>query len=137
MRRGQLLIELDPTLADADEAQATQGLLASRIAEARNDALLAHLQGRPAVFRAPPGTRPEIAATQNELIRSKIAEYEAQRAALVQGRAQRAAELRGALTQVDTLRRTLPLVEQQLAARRELAARAISRGSGCSNMSSC
>lgn len=121
VRRGQLLIELDPTSADADEAQATQGLLASRIAEARNDALLAHLQGRRAVFRAPPGTRPEIAATQNELIRSKIAEYEAQRAALVQGRAQRAAELRGALTQVETLRRTRPLVEQQLAARRELA----------------
>lgn len=122
VRRGQLLIELDPTLADADEAQATQGLLSSRIAEARNDALLAHLQGRPAVFRAPPGTRPEIIATQNELIRSKIAEYEAQRAALLQGRAQRAAELRGALTQVETLRRTRPLVEQQLAARRELAA---------------
>ena len=122
VRRGQLLIELDPTAADADEAQATQGLLASRIAEARNDALLAHLQGRPALFRAPPGTRPDIATTQNELIRSKIAEYEAQRAALLQGRAQRAAELRGALTQVETLRRTRPLVEQQLAARRELAA---------------
>ncbi len=121
VRRGQLLIELDPTAATADEAQAAQGLQSSRIAEARNDALLAHLQGRPATFHAPPGTPPAIVATQTELIRSKVAEYEAQRAALVQSRAQRVAELRGAMTQVETLRQTLPLIEQQLAARRQLA----------------
>jgi hemolysin D len=122
VRRGQLLIELDPTTASADEAQATQGLLSSRIAEARNDALLAHLQGRPAVFRAPPGTPPEIVTTQAELIRSKVAEYESQRAGLAQQRAQRTAELRGALAQIASLRQTLPLIDQQLAARRELAA---------------
>lgn len=122
VRRGQLLVELDPTAATADEAQAAQALQASRIAEARNAALLAHLQGRAAVFRAPPGTPPQIAATQNELIRSKIAEFEAQRAALAESRAQRSAELRGAMTQVETLRRTLPLIDQQLAARRALTA---------------
>ena len=55
VRRGQLLIELDPTMATADESQAAQGLQAARIAEARNDALLAHLQGRPAVFVAAAG----------------------------------------------------------------------------------
>lgn len=123
VRRGQLLIELDPTAATAEEAQATQGLLASRIAEARNDALLSHLQGRPAVFRAPPGTPPGIVATQVELIRSKVAEYESQRASLMQQRAQRVAELNGALAQVASLRQTLPLVDEQLAARRELTAR--------------
>jgi len=123
VRRGQLLVELDPTTATADEAQATQGLLASRVVEARNDALLAHLQGRPAVFRAPPGTPPEIVATQTELIRSKVAEYEAQRAALLQARAQRTAELRGAVAEVQKLRQTLPLIDQQLSARRGLADR--------------
>lgn len=123
VRRGQLLIELDPTAATADEAQAAQGLLASRIAEARNDALLAHLQGRPAVFHAPPGTPPGIAATQSELIRSKVAEYEAQRTSLTQQRAQRAAELRGALAQIASLRQTLPLIDQQLSARRDLTER--------------
>ncbi|MEA3014204.1 MAG: rane fusion protein hemolysin [Sphingomonadales bacterium] len=122
VRRGQLLIELDPTTATADEAQAAQGLQASRIAEARNAALLAHLQGRAAVFHAPRGTPPQVAVTQNVLMRSKIAEYEAQRAALAESRAQRAAELRGAMTQVETLRRTLPLIDQQLTARRALAA---------------
>ena len=123
VRRGELLIELDPTTATADESQAAQGLMAARIAQARNDALLAHLQGRPAVFRAPPGTPAQVVATQNELVRSKVAEYEAQRAALVQQRAQRTAELRAAEAEVQKLRQTLPLMEQQLAARRDLAAR--------------
>jgi hemolysin D len=121
VRKGQLLIELDPTMAGADEAQATRGLLASRVAEARNDALLAHLQGRPASFRAPDGTPPEVVATQNQLIRSAIAEYEAEKASLQQGRAQASAELAGTEAEIAKLNETLPLIDQQLAARRELA----------------
>ncbi|MDQ8757645.1 HlyD family type I secretion periplasmic adaptor subunit [Sphingosinicella sp. LHD-64] len=123
VRRGELLIELDPTTAVADETQAAQGLLAARIAEARNDALLAHLAGRPPLFRPPPGISPDVVATQTELIRSKVAEYEAQRAALIQGRAQRAAELRGALAEIASRRQTLPLIDEQLAARRGLVER--------------
>jgi hemolysin D len=120
VKRGELLIELDPTAATADESQAAQGLLSARIAEARNDALLAHLAGRPASFRAPEGTPAELVATQNELIRSKVAEYEAQRAALTQSRAQRTAELSASAAEIAKLRQTLPLVDQQLAARRDL-----------------
>jgi hemolysin D len=123
VRRGQLLIELDPTTAAADETQAAQGLLAARIAEARNDAILAYLQGRPAVFQAPQRTPPDVVVTQNALIRSKVSEYEAQRAALQQGRAERVAELAGVQAEIVKLRETLPLIDQQLAARRELAGR--------------
>jgi len=121
VRKGQLLIELDPTMAGADEAQATRGLLSARIAEARNDALLAYLEGRRPVFHAPEGAPPGVVATQNQLIRSAVAEYEAQRAALLEGRAERSAELAGSATEAAKLRETLPLVEQQLAARRDLA----------------
>ena len=121
VRKGQLLIELDPTMAGADEAQATAGLLSAKIAEARNDALLAYLQGKPAIFRAPAGTPPDLAATQSQLIRSAIAEYEAQRAALLQSRAEGTAELSATQSEVAKLRQTLPLVERQLDARRDLA----------------
>ncbi len=120
VRKGQLLVELDPTMAGADQAQATQGLNSSRVDEARNDALLAYLQGRAPVFIAPPGTDPGVAATQREMIRSSIAEYEAERAGLVETRAQKSAELSGAMAEVAKLRETLPLVDQQLAARRLL-----------------
>lgn len=121
VKKGQLLIELDPTLAGADEAQATHGLLSARIAAARSDALLAHLAGRPALFVAPPGTPPEIAQTQVELVRSAVAEYEAERASLLQARAERAAELAGTSAEIAKLRQTRPLIEQQLGARRELS----------------
>lgn len=123
VKKGQLLIELDPTLAGADEAQATQGLLSARIARARNDALLDHLAGRPARFVAPPGTPPEVAQTQNLVISSAIAEYEAERASLGQSRAERSAELAQSLAEIEKLQRTLPLIDQQLEARRELSAR--------------
>ncbi|HZG08747.1 MAG TPA: HlyD family type I secretion periplasmic adaptor subunit [Allosphingosinicella sp.] len=121
VRRGQLLIELDPTLAGADEAQATQGLLSARIARARNDALLSHLGGRPARFVAPPGTPPGIARTQAEFVSRVVAEYEAERASLVQSRAERSAELSSSMAEVTKLRETLPLVDQQLAARKSLS----------------
>jgi hemolysin D len=123
VRKGQLLIELDNTMAGADEAQATRGLLSARIARARNDALLAHLAGRPARFVAPPGTPAEVAETQNMVISSAIAEYEAERAALAQSRAERNAELNGSLAEIQKLRQTLPLIDQQLEARRQLGAR--------------
>jgi len=123
VKKGQLLIELDPTVAGAEAAQASRGLLSARIAEARNDAFLAHLSGRPAVFRAPEGTPADIARTQDQLVRSAVAEYEAQRSALRQGRAERAAELAGTEAEIAKLRQTLPLVDQQLAARRGLASR--------------
>jgi hemolysin D len=123
VRRGQLLIELDPTTAQGQESQATRAMLAADVVRARNAALLAHLQGRPAVFRAPPGTAPDVAATQTEIVRSKIAEYESERRALFQSRAERNAELVGIVAEVAKLRQTLPLIDRQLNARRELAGR--------------
>ncbi|HEX8215119.1 MAG TPA: HlyD family type I secretion periplasmic adaptor subunit [Allosphingosinicella sp.] len=123
VRKGQLLIELDPTMAGADEAQATQGLLSARIAESRNESLLAHLDGGRGAFVAPKGTSADVAATQGQLVRSSIAEYEAERASLAQSRAERTAELAATAAEVAKLRETLPLVEQQLEARRDLAAK--------------
>ena len=123
VRKGQLLIELDPTVAGAEAAQASRGLLSARVAEARNDAFLAHLAGRPAIFRAPPGTPAEIVQTQVQLIRAAVAEYEARRAALQQARAEQSAELAATQAEIAKLRQTLPLVDQQLEARRDLSSK--------------
>ncbi len=117
---GQLLVELDPTLAGADAAQASQGLLTAEVIAARNSALLDHLQGRGSRFRAPAGTSAVVASTQGDFVRSSIAEYEGERASLIQQRAERAAELTGSEAEISKLRQTLPLIEQQLEARKEL-----------------
>lgn len=120
VRKGQLLVELDPTMAGAEEAQASAGLLSSRIAHARNAALLAYLRGQPATFQPPAGIPPEMAETQRQFVASIVAEYEAERAGLLQSKAERQAELSAARSEISKLEQTLPLIEEQLAARRSL-----------------
>lgn len=118
---GDLLIELDPTLAIADEAQSEQTLLSARIARARNDALLAHLEGKPSEFVPPDGATPETVRTEQAFIRSATAQYDAQRASLLQQRAENQAELQAANAEIAKLEETLPFIDQQLGARTELA----------------
>lgn len=119
--KGQLLVELDPTLAGADEAQAGQQLLTANVVRARNDALLAYLASKPARFVPPVGTPEDIASTQAQFVRTAIAEYEAQRASLMQQRAEQAAELASSNAEIAKLQMTLPLVDRQLEARKELS----------------
>ena len=118
---GQLLVELDPTLVGAEAEQASKGLLGAEVDAARNTALLGHLSGRSARFAAPAGTSSEIAATQSQYIRSAIAEYEGEHASLLQQRAENSAELASVGAEIAKLEQTLPIVDQQLAARRELS----------------
>jgi hemolysin D len=117
---GQLLVELDPTLATADATQASQGLQTAQMVAARNAALLGHVQGGSERLRIPDGTPGAISAVQDDFVRTSIAEYESERASLIQQRAERAAELAGSEAEIEKLRQTLPLIEQQLAARQEL-----------------
>ena len=121
VKKGELLVELDPTILGADEAQSTQALLSADIIAARNAALLRHMNGGSAAFVPPPSTPAAIIATQQQYVRSAIAEYEAERASLVQQRRESAAELAGAKAEITKLRQTLPLLDKQLAARQELA----------------
>lgn len=123
VKAGELLIELDPTLANADEAQSTQSLLSARVIQARNDALLAHLQGRSTRFVPPEGTPPEIALTEEAFIENAVAQYEAQRSALTQQRAENRAELAASNAEIAKLEEALPYIDQQLNARAELAAK--------------
>ena len=118
---GQLLIELDPTLVGAEAEQASKGLLNAEVDAARNAALLRHLDGGATPFAAPSGTSAEVAKTQAQYVRSAIAEYEGERASLTQQRAEKLAELASVDAELAKLQQTLPIVEQQLAARRELS----------------
>lgn len=123
VKAGELLLELDPTLATADEAQSSQTLATARVLQARNDALLAHLAGRPAVFAPPSGTPEAIVRTERQLIANAVAEYDAETASLRQQRAQKNAELAGAIAEIAKLTEALPYIDQQMAARRELSSK--------------
>jgi len=121
VRKGQLLVELDPTISTADEAQSSQQLLSADIVQARNDALLGYLRSGAVKFNPPLGTPEDVALTQAQFVRSAIAEYEAQKSSLEQQQAERRAELNGAEAEITKLEQTLPLLDKQLAARQELA----------------
>lgn len=120
VKRGQLLIELDPTLAGADDAQASQGLLSARLTQARSDALVRYLATGHLAYVPPEGTPAAVAATQAGLARAAVAEYQAERASLQEARAQSSADLAAANAELAKLLQTLPLVDQQLEGRRTL-----------------
>lgn len=121
VKKGDLLIELDPTIASADAAQSSQSLQSANVVQARNDALLSHLQGRPARFIAPAGTPPDIVRTEEAFVANAVAQYEAQRGSLVQQRAEAQADLAAASAELAKLKEALPYIEKQLNARAELA----------------
>ncbi len=121
VKKGQLLVELDPTISNADAAQSSQQLMSADIVRARNDALMSHLKGLEARFVPPAGTPVGVVLTQAQFVRSAIGEYEAEKASLGQQRAERQAQLVGAQAEISKLEQTLPLLDQQLAARQELA----------------
>jgi hemolysin D len=120
---GDLLVELDPTLVTAEEAQSSQTLANARVLQARNDALLAHLAGRPARFIPPPGTPADVVRTEQQLVANAVAEYDASMAGLRQQRAEKQADLAAANAEITKLSESVPYIDQQLAARRELASK--------------
>lgn len=120
VRKGQLLIELDPTLASADTNQSAQALGDAGLARARNAAILSYLAGKGASFAAPPGVDPAQVATQRQLLNSSIAAYESEKSSLVEQRAERVAELASANAEIAKLRETLPYLDEQVTARQTL-----------------
>ena len=123
VQKGQLLIELDPTISGADAAQAQRGLASAEVEQARSRALVGYLNSGHLSIAMPGNLSSGEASTQSQLIRSSIAEYEAKAGGLKQARAERAAELATAQTEQQKLRETLVLLDRELTARNELAAK--------------
>jgi hemolysin D len=121
VKAGEALIELDPTFVGAAGEQASRGFLSAQIEQARTRAILRYLNGGGLSFQAPADTPADVASTQRQLLSSTIAEYEADRARLNAERDQREAEAAAAADEMKKLQDSLPLLEKQEAARRELA----------------
>lgn len=114
VRKGQVLVELDPTVSGAEVEQARRALQAAQLDVAREQAVLSALDGRGLKFEAPTGVGVEIIATQRELAAAEFASAEAS----IAGRgadvtAARAAR-QEALVQAAKLNETLPLLDEQL-----------------------
>ena len=117
---GQSLIELDPTIADADVGSARSELATARLARARADAILGYLATGQVQFIAPEGAEPAAVAAERQVVDARIREHQANLAALT---ARRAGAVSASLTSAENIARyeeVQPLAREQLTARQEL-----------------
>ena len=112
VQKGQSLIDLDPTVSTAAQAEAEKALLAARLDVARNQAIANALSDRVTHFVPPPGTMAEVADTQRRLIAAQVAESRAATGGMAAARASALSDARAATEQIKTLDRTMPVLDR-------------------------
>jgi hemolysin D len=122
VRRGQVLIEFDPTSAGADRDRFAQGLVQTRLTLARLRALAGELEagGRAIEFAPPAGADPRDVATARAATEAEAAEQAAKLDALDQQVEEKRAEAGEIAATLEKLRATLPVLEQKEALRKQL-----------------
>lgn len=128
VKKGQPLIDLDPTVSGAELAQAEKALAAAELDIARNRAIADALEGRGKSFIAPVGTPPDVAETQRRLVAAQLAEIGATTASLNAARASSLSDARAAQAQVDKLTATMPILDQQIESMNRLDRRGYAPG---------
>lgn len=123
VRKGQPLVELDPTVSTAEVVQAEKALEVAELDAARARAVLGAIDGGTLRFEAPPGTTPEVAATQISLARAQLADLKARITVGASDQQSAVAALAEAQTQAAKLSETLPLLDQQIMANEQLLAK--------------
>lgn len=114
VRKGQALLDLDPTLTGADLAQAEKALATAELDIARNRAIADALSGRGLHFTPPAGIAPDVADTQRRLIAAQLAEIDATSASLGSARQSALSDAQAARAQVSRLSDTVPLLDRQI-----------------------
>lgn len=117
---GEALIELDPTLSEAEVEQAREALLVAQIDRARAAALLDFAAGRTTPFSPPDGADAATVDTQRAIVAARIEEQEAALAGLIAEQRQRSSDRAMVAADVVRLQQQLPLVESQLQSFRNL-----------------
>jgi hemolysin D len=120
VRKGEALVDLDPTLSTADTAQAQKQLETSELDAARARAVLSALDGHGLNFTAPPGNDAQVVQVELALARAELADIRAS-AASHRGDVEAAQAARTeAAVQVKKLTETLPLLDVQIEAYKSL-----------------
>ena len=128
VKKGQPLIDLDPTVSTAEQVRAEKALLAAQLDVARNQAIADALSGKGLHFTPPPGTPADVADTQRRLIAAQVAESQAGMAGMAAARTSSLADARAAAEQIRTLDRTVPVLDRELDAMHGLEAKGYAPG---------
>jgi hemolysin D len=118
VKKGDVLIELDPTQNRADRDRISNEHRAAKVEAARLRALIA---GK-STFNAPADGDPQYVLLQRQLLRDQLAEYRARMEASQQLIHQRKAAINATKANVERLEATVPIEEQRAAAYKKLLA---------------
>jgi len=112
VKAGDVLIELDPTINEAERNHLQSDLMAANLDVAR---LTAALSTDPvANFEPPHGASASLISTQREFLRQQVEEHRAKLGAQDSQKAQKEAELNTLLATVEKLEATLPILQQRV-----------------------
>jgi hemolysin D len=125
VKAGQVLIELDPTISDADRDRLANDLLASELDAARLGAALDPGEGVAERFSPPAGATPAQVALQRTLLANQLEEQRAKLANLDRQIAQNTANHAAVAATVEKLTVAIPLLRQRAEARKYLADRGV------------
>jgi hemolysin D len=116
VKKGDSLIELDPTQSSADREKASNEYHSAQLDAARLRAVLSGGNR----FEVPPGSDPKLAAVQQQMLRDQVAEYQARVEAAQHTVDQRTAAVQVTKENVRRLEATVPIEEQRAQAYRKL-----------------
>lgn len=124
VKAGEVLIELDPTLAEADRFRTEQQFANAELELARHQAFHAWLTGSNKTAQAPRTSakeEPSFAGLQRSMFEQAVSEHRGNLAVIDQTLVRRRADSEATRQQVEKLRRTLPLITQRAESMRDLA----------------
>jgi len=120
VKAGEVLIELDPTMAKAELGHMQSDLMAAQLEAARLRAALAGREDPLLDFHPPQGASPEAIELQRRFLSSQIAEQTAKIEEIKRQESQKEAEratIRAAINKIDE---TIPLLQERVNVRRYL-----------------
>jgi len=117
---GDALIELDPTVNEAERDHLRNDLLAERLNIARLRAALAGGDDPSADFTPSADADPELIATQRQLLQNQVTEHRAKIAALLRQQAQKEAEQATTAATIHKLETIIPVIQSRVDIRKTL-----------------
>jgi hemolysin D len=120
VKAGEVLIELDPTLAEAELHHMQADLVAARLEALRLRAALARPEDPLSGFHPPEGASRDAVELQRRLLRSQAAVQKAKIEEIKQQESQKEAERETIKATINKLSATIPLLEERVTLRRYL-----------------
>jgi hemolysin D len=120
VKAGEVLIELDPTVAEAELHHLDSDLIAARVEAARLRAALAGHEDPLPDFHPPKEASPEAIEVQRRFLMSQTAEQKAKIEEIKQHESQKEAERATIRATINKLNETIPLLEERVNLRKYL-----------------